>query len=282
MIQTDIPFLSLISSRQPTELSRGMLQPSFCMVMQGHKKIQLGEETIHYGPGEYLISTIDMPAAGQIIGATEAAPYLGARIELDTREIAAILIEAKISVPANLKSGLGAFVGKADDELQEAVRKLLRLLDKPRDAAFLADSLKREILYRLLTGENGHLIYRNLVIDRQQLGIGKAIEWLKQNFARHFQIEELAKAANMSVSSLHHKFKAVTAMGPLQYQKQLRLNEARKLLLSGSMDASTAAYQVGYESQSQFSREYRRLFGAPPMQDVKSLRTRMEPDALQI
>ncbi len=162
------------------------------------------------------------------------------------------------------------------------MRKLLRLLDKPRDAAFLAASLKREILYRLLTGENGHLIYRNLVIDRQQLGIGKAIEWLKQNFARHFQIEELAKAANMSVSSLHHKFKAVTAMGPLQYQKQLRLNEARKLLLSGSMDASTAAYQVGYESQSQFSREYRRLFGAPPMQDVKSLRTKMEPDALQI
>lgn len=282
MIQTDIPFLSLISSRQPTELTRGIVQPSFCMVMQGQKKILLGDDVIHYGAGEYLISTIDMPAAGQIIVATDASPYLGARIELDAKEIAAILIEAKISVPANLKSGLGAFVGKADEELQEAVRKLLRLLDKPKDAAFLADSLKREILYRLLTSEYGPRIYNNLVIDRQQLGIGKAIEWLKQNFTRHFQIEELASAANMSVSSLHHKFKAVTAMGPLQYQKQLRLNEARKLLLSGAMDASTAAYQVGYESQSQFSREYRRLFGAPPMQDVKSLRIKMAPGVLQI
>lgn len=252
------------------------------MVMQGQKKIQLGDQMIQYGAGEYLISTIDMPAAGQIIGASEAAPYLGVRVELDPREIAAIVLEAKIDIPANLKSGPGAFVGKADEELRQTVGKLLRLLETPRDAAFLADAVKREILYRLLTGENGHLVYRNVVIDQQELGIGKAINWLKKNFNRHFKVEELAEAVNMSVSSLHHKFKAVTMMGPLQYQKQLRLNEARKLLLSGVADASTAAYEVGYESQSQFSREYRRLFGAPPMQDVKSLRMQSDSAALQI
>lgn len=167
----------------------------------------------------------------------------------------------------------GAFVGKSDAGLLEALNKLVHLLDAPAaEAAFLAVGLKREIIYRLLTGEYGRQLYQNVVLDQQDRGISKAIAWLKDRFDQPVKVEDLAQATNMSVSSLHHRFKAVTTMGPMQYQKQLRLQAARTLLLNGDIDAGTAAYKVGYESQSQFSREYRRLFGAPPMQDVKKLR----------
>jgi AraC-like DNA-binding protein len=270
---TVIPFLSLLRSSRPTAVTRGVLKPSCCVILQGGKRVHLGADVLDYGPGEYLVVSVDLPASGQVLNATPGRPYLLLNIEFDPQEIAAIVAEARIAMADDAQPVRGAFVGKSDAGLLEALNKLVHLLDAPAaEAAFLAVGLKREIIYRLLTGEYGRQLYQNVVLDQQDRGISKAIAWLKDRFDQPVKVEELAQATNMSVSSLHHRFKAVTTMGPMQYQKQLRLQAARTLLISGDIDAGTAAYKVGYESQSQFSREYRRLFGAPPMQDVKKLR----------
>ena len=269
-VATAIPFLSLMRVSQPTPVSRGVLKPSLCMILQGHKRVYVGDDVFDYGPGEFLLVSLELAGAGHIVSATRAQPYLLLNLELDPQELAAIVMEAGVDVTPAAQPLRAAFIGKADAPLQEALCQLVRLLDAaPKEAAFLSVGLKREIIYRLLNSEYGPLLYQNVVLDQQDRGIGKAIAWLRQHYDRPVKVEELAQATHMSVSSLHHRFKAVTAMGPLQYQKQLRLQQARVLLLSGAVDATTAAYRVGYESQSQFSREYRRLFGAPPMQDVK-------------
>jgi AraC-like DNA-binding protein len=281
-VATAIPFLSLLRSAHPTPVSRGVLKPSCCLILQGEKRVIVGSTTLDYGPGEYLVVTLDMAGAGHIVNATPEQPYLLLNLELDPAELASIVLEAGIKLTAALTAPaepvMAAYVGRAGGELLEAWYKLLRLLQSPpQEAAFLAVGLRREIIYRLLTGPHGYQLYQNIVLDQQDLGISKAIAWLKANFTRTIKVEELAQATHMSVSSLHHRFKAVTAMGPLQYQKQLRLQQARALMLAGSADAGTAAYQVGYDSASQFSREYRRLFGAPPMQDIKALRGGLAP-----
>jgi AraC-like DNA-binding protein len=271
-VETAIPFLSLYHSSQPTPVTRGVLKPSCCMILQGTKRLHLADDVLDYGPGEYLVVSVDLPAAGHIITASPDQPYLLLNIELDPQEIAAVVLEAKVDIESP-QPVRGAFIGRSDAELQEALYKLVRLLNSPaQEAAFLAVGLKREIIYRLLTGATGRQLYQNIVLDQQDRGIGKAIAWLKDRFDQPVKVEDLAQATNMSVSTLHHRFKAVTTMGPMQYQKQLRLQQARTLLMQGDIDAATAAYKVGYESQSQFSREYRRLFGAPPMQDMKKLR----------
>jgi len=271
-VATAIPFLSLLRSSHPTPVAKGVLKPSCCVILQGLKRVHLADEILDYGPGEYLVVTVDMPASGHIITATENEPYLLLNIELDPQEIAAIVQEAKIAIDSE-QPVRGAFIGQTDDALQESLYQLVRLLQAPpAEAAFLAVGLKREIIYRMLNGPYGRQLYQNVVLDQQDRGISKAIAWLKDHYDQQIKVEDLAQATNMSVSSLHHRFKAVTNIGPMQYQKQLRLQQARALLLNGEVDATTAAYKVGYESASQFSREYRRLFGAPPMQDIKKLR----------
>jgi AraC-like DNA-binding protein len=277
-ISTTIPFLSLLRSSHPTPVSRGVLKPSCCLILQGHKRVMVGSDTLDYGPGEYLVVTLDLAGAGHVVNATPEQPYLLLNMDLDPAELAAIVLEAQLPLSTPEQAVRAAYIGRADGELLDAWYKLLRLLQSPaQEAAFLAASLKREIIYRLLSGPHGRQLYQNIVLDQQDQGIGKAIAWLKANFDRSIKVEELAQATNMSVSSLHHRFKAVTAMGPMQYQKQLRLQQARALMLAGSVDAGTAAFRVGYESASQFSREYRRLFGAPPMQDIKALRSALPP-----
>nr|WP_315251780.1 AraC family transcriptional regulator [uncultured Duganella sp.] len=271
-VATAIPFLSLLRSSHPTPVTRGVLKPSCCVILQGQKRVHLADDILDYGPGEYLVVSIDMPASGHIVSATPDKPYLLLNIEFDPAEIAAIVLEAQVAIDTQ-QPVRGAFVGKTDDALQESLYQLVRLLRAPAaEAAFLAVGLKREIIYRMLNGPYGRQLYQNVVLDQQDRGISKAIAWLKERYDQTVRVEDLAQATNMSVSSLHHRFKAVTTMGPMQYQKQLRLQQARTLLLNGDVDATTAAYKVGYESASQFSREYRRLFGAPPMQDIKKLR----------
>lgn len=274
--ETAVPFLSLLRSSQPTPVTRGVLKPSCCVILQGHKRVHLASEALDYGPGQYLAVSVDLPASGHVVNATPQQPYLLLNIAFDPAEIAAVVLEAGIDMQDGAQPVRGAFVGTCDAALQEALCKLVCLLDAPdappQEAAFLAVGLKREIIYRLLTGAHGRQLYQNVVLDQQDRGISKAIAWLKERYNQPVLVEDLAQATNMSVSTLHHRFKAVTTMGPMQYQKQLRLQQARALLLNGDTDAATAAYQVGYESPSQFSREYRRLFGAPPMQDVKKLR----------
>lgn len=272
-IQTAIPFLYIVRNTQPTPPIPAVLTPSFCLILQGGKRIHFGQDIIDCRPGNFLTSMIAMPASAQVIGASKTTPYIGLRMDLTTQEIATVMTEADIKIkPVEKKLSIGTFVGTADAALHDLFVRLLSLINSPRDVRYLAALIKREMIFTLLTGDYGHLFFQQVFFDQQADGVGKAIAWIGDNFARSFTVEELARATNMSVSGLHHKFKAITAMGPLQYQKQLRLQEARRLMLSGAMDATTAALEVGYDSPSQFSREYHRLFGLPPFQDIKAIR----------
>ncbi|UKS29576.1 AraC family transcriptional regulator [Paenibacillus sp. HWE-109] len=281
--ETSVPFFSLVRRNRPTAIIPGVLTPSFCLILQGVKKLHLGQDTIYYGAGDFLVSLIDIPASGQVIGATWQSPHIGLRIDIKMDEIAAVMIDAGISVkPLDRKLGPAAYVGRSDEHLQLLFIRLLELRGKSEtEVRFLSSLIKREMIFRLLTGDNGHLFVQRVFMDQQNEGISRAIEWIKENYNRTFTIEEVARSSKMSVSGLHHKFKAVTTMAPLQYQKQLRLQEARRLMLNGSANATAAALEVGYESPAQFNREYRRLFGLPPLQDIKAFHRKPVPEAFE-
>lgn len=269
---TPISYFEILKSSKPSPIRHGILQPSFCVILQGNKKVFVGDEVWNYGPGIYLASIIDIPVAGQIVGASPKNPYLGLRIEYTAEEITSVLMDAKIDLSSASKVKPGAFMAEANDKVLETFLKLFSLMDSP-DASYLSQLLKKELIYHLLMSDAGPLFAQNLILSPSNLGLGKAINWLRENFDKSFTIEDLAKKSNMSVSSLHHKFKTFASMGPLQYQKQLRLQEARRLLMNGEEDdATNVALRVGYESPSQFSREYKRLFGLPPIQDAKVLK----------
>lgn len=270
--QTVVPFLSVIRCNRQTSFEPGVITPSFCIIVRGRKRVYIGEEILEYSDGDSLSSLIAIPATGMVVGATPQNPYIGLKIELSLHEIAAVITEAGLRFDQSDSSPrVGAFVGRSSRDVLEIFLKMLGLLEKPEEI-FLAKLLKKEMIFRLLTGEYGELFFQKALFDQKANGIGRVIEWLRQNYTEGFSVDELARSYGMSVSALHHKFKAITTMSPLQYQKQLRLQEARRLLVSGQMDATTAALEVGYESPSQFNREYRRYFGLPPLKDVKSFR----------
>jgi AraC-like DNA-binding protein len=270
--ETVIPYLSIMRCNRQTTFEPGVITPSFCVIVRGQKRVYLGEEILEYSAGDTLSSLIAIPATGMVVGATEEDPYIGLKIDLNLHEIAAIITEAELKFnQTDNAPRVGAFVGRASDDILKIFLKMLQLLDKPEEV-YLANLLKKEMLFRLLTGEYRHLFFQKSLFDQTSNGVGRVIEWIRRNYTEGFSIDELAHSYGMSVSALHHKFKAITTMSPLQYQKQLRLQEARRLLVSGQMDATTAALEVGYDSPSQFNREYRRLFGLPPLKDVKSFR----------
>lgn len=271
-VVTPLPWLSFIRFTQPTELNKGMLEPSMCIVLQGLKKILIGRDVTEYGAGSYVLSAIDMPISGQVTQASPEVPYLGIRIDLNIQEMADLIINMKLAQPAASGSGAAAYVTQSDADLQDAFLRLVTMLDKPQELQALGALVKQEIFYRLITDPKGDVFYHHLLSYYQGKGVSEAVQWIKANFSRPLRIEALASLVGMSVSNLHHRFKALTVMSPLQYQKQIRLLEARRLLLAGNMDAATAAFQVGYESPSQFNREYRRSFGAPPLQDIGQLK----------
>lgn len=280
--QTMIPFLTTMRySRQTSEIS-GVLTPSICLILQGAKKLHLGQEVIDYHAGDYLVSVIDIPASAEIIGATKQSPYIGLRVDFTMEEIAAVIMEAGINFkPRKNKLNTGAFVGTADEGLVESFYRLLKLIEKPNANRYLSSLMKREMIFRLLSGDSGHIFFQQVMMDRQKEGIGKAIAWIKENYAQSITIKELAKLSNMSVSGLHHKFKAVTTLGPVQYQKQLRLYEAKRLMLGSAINVTAAAMEVGYENVSQFSREYRRLFGSSPSKDIKALKNSLGVERIE-
>jgi AraC-like DNA-binding protein len=272
-IQTILPFITAIRYSRQTPVIPGVLTPSICLILQGAKKLHLGQEVIDYQAGDYLVSVIDIPASAEIIGATKQSPYIGVRIDFTTEEIASVVMEAGIHSKAKgNKLHPGAYVGKADEGLVESIYRLLKLIENPHASGYLSSLMKREMIFHLLSGDSGHIFFQQVMIDRQGDGISKAVAWIKEHYAQAFTIKELASLTNMSVSGLHHKFKAVTTLGPLQYQKQLRLQGARRLMLGGSFNVTEAALEVGYENASQFSREYRRFFGSSPSKDIKALR----------
>jgi AraC-like DNA-binding protein len=276
-IVTAIPWLTLIRIPTPTEAGRGLLQPSMCLLVQGTKQTLVGPELVQYGPGDYLLAAVTMPVSGQVTAATPARPYLGVRVDFDAREIAAFILEMQIAPPppAQLPA---TYVESAGAGLLDVVARLLALLDKPRDIPVLSRLLKQELFYHLLMAPGGAALHIAVRGSGKEQSIGEAIQWIRQHFDQPLRIEALAREVRMSASVLHRRFKAMTVMSPLQYQKQVRLLEARKLLMAGGVEAATVAFKVGYESPSQFSREYRRMFGASPMQDAEQLRqVQLEP-----
>ena len=269
--RTPIPRLALSRSSQPTEPMHAMHEPALCIVLQGRKRVILGDRVYHYDASRYLVVSVDLPVIGHVVEASAALPYLGLRLDLDPAMLAAIMLEADPGDPV-AGAGPGLAVDPASPELLDAMLRLVRLLETPRDIAMLAPLAEREILYRLLCGEDSARLRQIATAESRLHQVSRAIGWIKGNYDKAFSLEKLAQEACMSPSALHQHFKAVTAMSPLQYQKQLRLQEARRLIMSTALDAASAGFRVGYESPSQFSREYRRLFGAPPLRDASRLR----------
>ena len=269
---TAIPGLSLFRREEPTGPISGMYEPSICMVAQGSKRVLLGDDTYVYDAHHYLITSVHLPTMVQILEANRSKPYLGLMLKLNLREVSQLMADSNLPPPRLQQSSRGMATGEVTLPLLAAFKRLIDLLAEPRDIPILAPVIHREIIYRLLVGDQGARLRQIASAGSQSQQIARAIDWLKGNFTQALRIDDLAAEASMSSSTFHHHFRSMTALSPLQYQKQLRLHEARRLMLADRLDAATAAFQVGYESPSQFSREYNRLFGAPPLRDIANLR----------
>ncbi len=270
--ETGIPGLSLHTRDAPSEPISILYEPRICVVAQGAKRVLLGEETYVYDPHHFLITSVDLPTVVQVIEASPARPYLGLVLNLDLKELSQLMLDSNLPSPRQQQSSRGMATGEVTLPLVTAFQRLIDLMDNPEDIPILAPVIQREISYRLLVGDQGARFRQMATAGSQSQQIARAIHWLKSHFSQPLRIDDLAEKAHMSTSTFHHHFRAVTAMSPLQYQKWLRLSEARRLMLTENQDAADAAFKVGYESPSQFSREYRRLFGIPPLRDVMKLR----------
>jgi AraC-like DNA-binding protein len=270
VVGTAIPQLEVIRDSGGNGTSHLVHEPSFCIIASARKIVDIMDERLTYVPGQYLVATVAMPTSPCVVDATPEAPYYCLKLDLDTSVLADLLLRE----PELAKGGTsrGLFVGDADAGLVDAVVRLAGLLDSPRDIDVMAPLTIREIYYRLLRGKEGARIAQIAMADSHTKRIARAVSWLRENFAEPLKVTELARLVHMSPSSFHEHFRGVTAMSPLQFQKQLRLVEARRLLMSTPDDAATIAHNVGYESPSQFSREYARAFGEPPARSRVSLR----------
>ena len=266
-----IPTLSLHRRETPSEPISYIHEPSICLIAQGAKRVLLGEEIYLYDANHFLITSVGLPVAAQVIEASRERPYLGLKLSLDHQAIAELMMDSSLPPPRTKQANRAMAVGDVSLPLLNAFLRLIDLLDQPEEIPILAPLIEREIYYRLLVSDQGLRLRQIVEAGSQSQQIARAIEWLKENFTRQLRVDELAAYASMSTSSLHHHFRSLTAMSPLQFQKWLRLQEARRLMLTEHEDAATAALRVGYESPSQFSREYSRLFGAPPLRDIRSL-----------
>jgi AraC-like DNA-binding protein len=242
------------------------------IIAQGGKRVMLGDQIFDYGTGESLLTTIDLPVVSNVTVATPAAPFLGLALAIDPRTIVQLAADMELAQPPRDCAFRALSIGKPDPTVFDALLRLVRLLDTPRLIPQLAPLIEREIAVRLLAGSDGPLLRHLVAAGSPSQQIARTVSWLKLNFANALRIDELADHAHMSPSTFRQHFRAITGMSPLQYQKQLRLQEARQLMLSQNLDAGSAGVRVGYESASQFSREYARLFGAPPLRDIQRMR----------
>jgi AraC-like DNA-binding protein len=268
--ETAIAGLNLYRSSQPINSKCGVYTSTLTLVAQGGKRVLLAGERYDYDQANYLVTTIDLPVIYSVTEASPERPCLCVVWQLDPSRIAELLT-ADLP-PVKVSAGRGMSISPLSHDMLDAVLRLVRLLETPADIPMLAPLIERELLYRLIISDQGARLRQIAMTGSQTQQIARAIDWLKQHFNAPLRIQELARTVNMSVSSLHHHFKAITAMSPLQYQKLLRLQEARRLLLTEHCDAASAAHRVGYESPSQFSREYSRFYGAPPLRDVAQIR----------
>jgi AraC-like DNA-binding protein len=265
--------LRLLRQSSPTPKEHGVSSPAFCVIAQGSKEVLLGDDCYRYDANHYLITAAALPTATRVTGASKERPYLGVVLGLDPALVGSVMVEAGHPAPGE-KAAVRAFdVSPLDAGLLDAVVRLVGLLDSPaEEARFLRPLVTREIVFRLLKGEQGGRLRQIAVLGGHSHRIARALERLRKDFDRPLRIEDIARELGMSVSGFHHHFRAVTAMSPLQFQKRMRLQEARHLMLAEDLDAASAGYRVGYSDASHFTREYKRLFGAPPMRDVERLR----------
>ncbi|GAA6168161.1 AraC family transcriptional regulator [Sessilibacter corallicola] len=269
--ETQIPNLTLFKSTTTHISLPTVYTPSLCLIIQGEKDVVLGKELFHYGPSHFLIASVDLPIIGKVTQASEDKPYYAVKINIEPKKISELILQSdQLSVQSNF-SERGLFIGKFNDAITESILRLVRLLQSPEDIPILADAMIREIYYRILKSEYGNLFSQVAIKGSHIQRISVAIQKLKQDFQQTITIEELANLAEMSISSFHSHFKSITNMSPLQYQKSIRLTQARHLMLTQKADVNSAAYKVGYESPSQFSREYSRMFGNPPGRDINRL-----------
>lgn len=267
-----IPELYLYRTEVTTDVTPVVYDPSLCIMLQGEKEVYLNNDKLVYDPLSYLLVPVTVPVSGKVIKASVNKPYLALKMTIDLKKLADLVIDLGGRVERSKDQVKAMSVGRVDEALLSAVSRMVQLLDKPSDIPVLYPLLKREILYRLLLGDLGSQLRDFMLLDSQGHRISKVIEILRKKFNEPLRIKDLADEVHLSESALFQAFKAVTAMSPLQYQKKLRLNEARRIMLHEGIEAATASYKVGYESPSQFSREYSRLFGAPPKADIERVR----------
>ncbi|WKV51528.1 AraC family transcriptional regulator [Dickeya fangzhongdai] len=275
---TPIPTLTLFRREAPMPPTTCLVEPSIVLVVQGEKQMLVGGEAYSYNTRHFLITSLDLPANSQVNVASPERPCLGLTMKFDLRIMAELIAQGSLPLPTLRANDRGIGIGTVTLVLIEPFRRMLDLLDEPGSIPVLAPLIEREIHYRLLMSDQAARLWQIASVGSQGHRVSRAIDWLKINYTATLRIDDLAAYVQMSTSSLHHYFRQLTAMSPLQYQKWLRLNEARRLMLNEDLDAASAAFDVGYESPSQFSREYTRLFGAPPKRDIDGLRRKADSE----
>jgi AraC-like DNA-binding protein len=265
--ETGIPRVAMVQGEIPEHELAAVYDPMVNLILQGSKSMTIGDRTLHYDPASYFVMSIDLPAVGSIHTAKTGEPYLAVSLTIDPQVVALMLADAPPPDPA-AEARSGFSVASVTPAMLDAWVRMLRLMQSPADIPVLAPAYEREILYRVLQGPHGWMLRDIAMPDTALSRVRLAIQWIRSNFRDQLRVERLAEMAAMSVSAIHRHFKAATAMSPLQFQKQIRLLQARMLLVAGAPTASSVAFDVGYESASQFSREYARFFGLPPASDV--------------
>jgi AraC-like DNA-binding protein len=275
-LTTAVPGLTLHRRTAPTAACSVTYEPSVVVIAQGRKQVDLGGNTFIYDSSRYLLTSVDLPVLARVVEATEHRPCLALSLKLQMPVVRELLSRDEIEVAEASPDSPGMATGETTVEFLSACCRLMDLLGNPRDIPFLSGLVEREIIYRVLRGPEGARLRAIATLGEQSHRTAKAIAWIRTNYSRPLRVEDLAQMAGMGVSTLHHHFRTLTALSPLQYQKQVRLQAARARMLMDGLDAASAAFEVGYESASQFNREYSRFFGQPPMRDIRALRA---PDA---
>jgi len=271
--------LRLYRQSRPTERLHGVSTPSFCVIAQGSKEVYFGEERFRYDSARYLLATVALPVVGQVVEASHERPYLALRLDLDPSLVGSVMVEAGSLPTRGYANTKAVDVSPLDVGLLDAVVRFVRLIDSPTEARVLMSLVTREIVCRLLLGAQGDRLHHLVASGANATRIARAVERLRRDYDRPLRVESLARELGMSASGFHAQFKAVTAMSPLQFQKHIRLQEARRLMIGEELDAASAGHRVGYDDASHFTREYKRLFGEPPMRDVQRLRMAVSASA---